>query len=69
MDLTAARRYLQEREDIAFAYLFGSTATGKATPLSDLDIAVYLTGGCFPQKRLELIGDLCDRLGTDRPIS
>lgn len=33
------------------------------------DIAVYLTGGCFPQKRLELIGDLCDRLGTDRPIS
>jgi hypothetical protein len=66
MDLTAARRYLQEREDIAFAYLFGSMATGKTTPLSDVDIAVYLIGGDLPQKRLELIGDLCDRLGTDR---
>lgn len=66
MDLTAAQRYLQEREDIAFAYLFGSMATGKTTPLSDVDIAVYLTEGDPPAKRLELIGDLCDRLGTDR---
>ena len=66
MDLTAAQRYLQEREDVAFAYLFGSMATGKTTPLSDVDIAVYLIGGDLPEKRLELIGDLCDRLGTDR---
>lgn len=66
MDLTAAQRYLQERADVAFAYLFGSMATDKATPLSDVDIAVYLTEGDFSEKRLELIGDLCDRLGTDR---
>ncbi len=28
--------------EVKFAYLFGSQATGKAGPLSDLDLAVYL---------------------------
>ncbi len=65
MDLTAAGEYLRSREDVVFAYLFGSTATGESTPLSDVDIAVYLTGGDLSQKRLEIIGDLSDRLGTD----
>ena len=31
----------QERSDIAFAFLFGSHANGKATNLSDIDIAIY----------------------------
>ena len=44
MDLTAAREYIRSREDVVFAYLFGSTATGEATPLSDVDIAVYVSG-------------------------
>ena len=30
--------------DIAFAYLFGSHAGGQPTPLSDIDVAVYLRG-------------------------
>ncbi|HHJ07268.1 MAG TPA: nucleotidyltransferase domain-containing protein [Anaerolineae bacterium] len=29
-------------ENVKFAYLFGSQAAGKAAPLSDVDIAVYL---------------------------
>lgn len=29
---------------LRFAYLFGSLAKGEATPLSDTDIAVYLSG-------------------------
>lgn len=66
MDLTAVGKYLEARKDVAFAYLFGSMASGKASPLSDVDIAVYLNEGDFSQKRLELIGDLSDILGTDR---
>jgi hypothetical protein len=31
---------LQNFPDVQFAYLFGSQATGKVTPLSDVDIAV-----------------------------
>ncbi len=35
------KRYFANREDIAFAFLFGSQATGLSTSLSDVDIAVY----------------------------
>lgn len=51
------RRQLQQalaaEESVLFAYLFGSVATGKTTPLSDVDIAV------FPSRKLTLD----DRLG------
>ena len=57
--------YLRSREDVQFAYLFGSYAKGKITPLSDVDIAVYLSGSNFSQKRLEIIGGLIEVLKTD----
>lgn len=60
-----AERYLQSREDVLFAYLFGSMASGKATALSDVDIAVYLSGNNLSTKRLEILGDLIDILKTD----
>ena len=31
-------------EPVAFAYLFGSHATGTATPASDIDVAIKLSG-------------------------
>jgi hypothetical protein len=65
-NLAAAERYLKGRDDVAFAYLFGSMAGGELTPLSDVDIALYLTGGRFSDKRLEILGDLNDILGTDK---
>jgi uncharacterized protein len=34
------RRYFKGKDDIVLAYLFGSYASGKNTPLSDLDVAV-----------------------------
>ncbi len=34
-------QYFINREDVAFAMLFGSQAKGKATRTSDIDIAVY----------------------------
>jgi predicted nucleotidyltransferase len=35
------KEYFSNRQDIAFAFLFGSQAKGNATKLSDIDIAVY----------------------------
>ena len=39
--LSKLTRYFEKREDVAFAFLFGSQANGKATNRSDVDIAVY----------------------------
>ena len=64
-DFAAVERYLQGRDEVAFAYLFGSMAKGVASPLSDVDIAVYLTGGPFSEKRLEILGALMDLLRMD----
>jgi predicted nucleotidyltransferase len=47
MDLEALKNYFQKRKDIAFAFLYGSQAKGNATPLSDVDIAVYF----YPKRR------------------
>jgi predicted nucleotidyltransferase len=38
------KEYLKNHKAVKFAYLFGSHAAGKAGPLSDLDIGVYLDG-------------------------
>ena len=34
------QRFFADREEVAFAYIFGSVARGKSGPLSDIDIAV-----------------------------
>lgn len=41
--LTPLRRGLGRRSDVAFAYLFGSIAKGRAHGRSDIDVAVWLT--------------------------
>lgn len=42
--ITTLRRSLERRrEQVLFAYLFGSFAEGKEEPLSDVDVAVFLT--------------------------
>jgi len=41
------KEYFKGRDDIAFAFLYGSQAKGNATRLSDVDIAVYF----YPQQR------------------
>lgn len=52
-NLPQLQQALADEESVWFAYLFGSVATGKTTPLSDVDIAV------FPSRKLTLD----DRLG------
>ncbi len=36
------KNYFEKREEIIFAFLFGSVANGKTTGISDIDIAVML---------------------------
>jgi predicted nucleotidyltransferase len=64
--LAEAYEYLRADKDIFFAYLFGSLARKEAGPLSDVDIAVYCgEGASFPEKKLEILGNLANILKTD----
>jgi predicted nucleotidyltransferase len=64
--LPKAEEYLQSRPDVYFAYLFGSLAKGKPLPLSDVDIAVYLSETAdVLEKKLEILGELIELLETD----
>ena len=47
MDVETLKNYFKNRDDVAFAFLYGSQAKGKATQLSDVDIAVYF----YPERR------------------
>ncbi len=47
--LESLKTYFEGRQDIAFAFLFGSAARGKVRREGDVDIAVYFE----PEKELE----------------
>jgi uncharacterized protein len=47
IDLERVKEYLAARQEVAFAFLYGSQAKGTATRRSDVDIAVYF----FPRER------------------
>jgi len=54
-----------DRPGVAAAYLFGSQATGRTGPLSDIDIAVWTDSGeARLDLRLELIGKAAEAAGT-----
>ena len=61
-----AANYLETRSDVLFAYLFGGLSKGEPKPLSDVDIAVYLSENaeCI-QAKSEIIENLVDILRTD----
>ena len=64
--IPGAIKYLQTRQDIIFAYLFGSMARGKVLPLSDVDVAVYLKEPSdIQEKKMEILGGLIEILQTD----
>jgi hypothetical protein len=64
--LPKAAVYLNSLPDVQFAYLFGGLAKGDATPLSDLDLAIYLNPEAdTSDHKLELLGNLIDILQTD----
>lgn len=61
--------FVPYRAKIVAAYLFGSYAAGRVTPLSDIDIAVLLSDDMPEEEylhlRSELYADLSKFLGTD----
>lgn len=64
--LPEAVGYLLARTDVLFAYLFGSLAKGKIAPLSDVDIAIYLSEGTgLVGRKLEILGELTYIVKTD----
>ena len=57
---------LEECPGVLFAYLFGGMGTGRPTPLSDVDVAVYLAEGAdLLEMRLDVVTKVTTRLATD----
>ncbi len=63
------RDFFSGVEDVAVAYLFGSTVRGEANSLSDIDIAVLFKESLLQEEtfdlQLELIGELTELLNTN----
>jgi uncharacterized protein len=59
--LRTAGRTVFDASPVTFAYLFGSAATGRTHPRSDVDVAVHLPEAEVP-RALELSLDLAGRL-------
>jgi predicted nucleotidyltransferase len=71
LDQAGLIAFLATQPDVVAAYLFGSLAQGRATPHSDIDIAVLLTRAPDllagePDRQLQLMGDL--RRFADREV-
>jgi uncharacterized protein len=64
--MARASQALDGNSNVLFAYLFGSWARDAVTPLSDIDIAVYLREA-HPdaEDKLAILGELADHLETD----
>ena len=61
-----ASEFFNQRNDVLFAYLFGSYAGNRATPRSDIDIAVYLGNEVYDSaKKMDLIHSLSIVLKED----
>ncbi|MCP4659561.1 MAG: nucleotidyltransferase domain-containing protein [bacterium] len=52
--LDAVRRHLEARDEILFAYLFGSRAGGRPRPDSDWDVAIFVRPTLSGRKRFDL---------------
>lgn len=63
--IPAAVTLLGQDDNVVFAFLFGGLAKGTISPLSDVDIAVYLRSmDDLPCYKLDLFDRLANILGT-----
>lgn len=62
------KEYFEKRGDIAMAFVFGSFAQGKETPLSDFDVAILFAKNVSPQsyedRELMIAQELGIRIGV-----
>ena len=64
-NIAEGKNVLLYDDNVIFAYLFGGLAEGKVTPLSDIDIAVFLKSDHnVAEYKLGLFDRLSDSLGT-----
>ena len=58
------KEFLEKKPEVIFAYLFGGLTKEKPSPLSDVDIAIYVKD---PKRfdYLKFYGEITDFLGTD----
>ncbi len=64
--LSTLGQALERCPSVVFAYVIGGAATGRLTPLSDVDVAVYLDEAADPvEGRLEAIRAATTHLATD----
>jgi len=54
------KEYFKDKEDIEFAYLFGSIATGEISKFSDVDIAVMCKNECNILQLMYEIGQILE---------
>lgn len=51
-----------------FAFLMGSAETARFNAESDIDVAIFWKTSCVGEKRLQLIGELAQKLGRDLDV-
>ncbi len=57
-DLNLLPGIFQKYPDIQAVYLFGSVASGKANPQSDIDLAIHPRNSSLRAKKLDILADL-----------
>ncbi len=69
-DIRRLKDHLYAREDVIVAYIFGSYASESPTPLSDIDVAVLLSGSSTAKEhgliKLDIINSLIELLCFDK---
>jgi hypothetical protein len=58
--ISEIKKYLENREDVILAFVFGSAVNGKLIEESDIDIAILFACKLFPSVLLDII----DKLST-----
>ena len=61
-DLMRVKEALIRREEVLFAYLFGSAAERRDSELSDVDIAVYLDPSLPRARMMEILAEIASEL-------
>ncbi|HEX9654107.1 MAG TPA: nucleotidyltransferase domain-containing protein [bacterium] len=65
LDTNSLKQALASEDIILFGYLFGSHVTGKATSLSDVDVAIYPARKLSADDRLGIIQQLGKKTKLD----
>ncbi len=59
--VAVASEVVAGREEVVFAYLFGSAASGKLKPMGDIDLAVFVADGADGFETRLVVADLVSR--------